>query len=424
MKKPNLLGLIIIAIVVSTLFGGVQLNCARAMVFSEVQITSNPAAQENPDIYVYNYSDYIVVWQDNRNGNWDIYMYAQGLNSMHPEIRVTANSSNNINPRIYRDTIVYQSDRNGNLNIYMYNITSKVETRITNSTGVHEFPAIDGNIIVWQDSRNGVWDPYGFPPDYTEWDIYMYNLTSKTEQRIPLSYSNYSPSISGNRLAYVKYVTWQDWQGTKYIDVYSYCYDFSTGKETQLVKISDHPYAIAVPLTAIEGSRVAWSSVYTPSLWNIQMEDVLTGGYWKFGVNAQHFDISGEGPYTYIVYDDYRNGNSQIYMYDVGLGVEDRVTNNNATQLNPRISAVDNSIVYSDNRNGNWDIYLTMFGYGVGATAPSNQSTLSPSPRNSVNSGNQGLITIMVIAAAIVVVVVVGTAAFMAKQRKSTKPNK
>ena len=102
MKKPKLLGPIIIAIVISMLLGGMQLNYAHAIVFSEVQITSNTASQENPDIYVYNYSNYIIVWQDNRNGNWDIYltMFGYGVGATGPNNQSTPSPSpgNTVNP--------------------------------------------------------------------------------------------------------------------------------------------------------------------------------------------------------------------------------------------------------------------------------------------------------------------------------------
>ena len=42
------------------------------------QITDNPASQEKPSIS----GDYIV-WQDNRNGNWDIYFYKRSTPHRH-----------------------------------------------------------------------------------------------------------------------------------------------------------------------------------------------------------------------------------------------------------------------------------------------------------------------------------------------------
>ena len=56
-----------------------------------------------------------------------------------------------------------------------------------------------------------------------------------------------------------------------------------------------------------------------------------------------------------IVWGDYRNGNPDIYSYDLSTGIERRITNNISYQSNPSISG--NIIVWQDDRNGNLDIY-------------------------------------------------------------------
>jgi len=57
-----------------------------------------------------------------------------------------------------------------------------------------------------------------------------------------------------------------------------------------------------------------------------------------------------------IVYEDYRNGNSDIYMYDLSSNTEKRITTDNNEQYNPAIYG--DKIVWQDYRNGNWDIYM------------------------------------------------------------------
>ncbi|HII80393.1 MAG TPA: cell surface protein, partial [Methanosarcina sp.] len=52
-----------------------------------------------------------IVWQDNRNGNWDIYMYNLSTST---ETQITTNQSNQWNPAIYGDRIVWGDDRNSN----------------------------------------------------------------------------------------------------------------------------------------------------------------------------------------------------------------------------------------------------------------------------------------------------------------------
>ncbi|MFH1838605.1 MAG: hypothetical protein ABH808_03915, partial [Candidatus Kuenenbacteria bacterium] len=113
----------------------------------EKQITTNLSDQYNPAIY----GDKIV-WQNNGNGNSDIYMYNL---STKKESRITTNLSDQYSPAIYRDKIVWQDWRNGNSDIYMYNLSTKKESRITTNSKGQFTPAIYGNKIVWQDWRNG-----------------------------------------------------------------------------------------------------------------------------------------------------------------------------------------------------------------------------------------------------------------------------
>jgi beta propeller repeat protein len=57
-----------------------------------------------------------------------------------------------------------------------------------------------------------------------------------------------------------------------------------------------------------------------------------------------------------IVWADERNGNSDIYLYDLDTGLETPVCTHPSSQRSPAISG--NKVVWQDNRNGNADIYL------------------------------------------------------------------
>lgn len=234
------------------------------------------------------------------------------------------------------------------------------------------------------------------------------------------------PAISGSRIVWI-----ENHKDSGFDGYWLRCQDLSTGVNQAVTVLSSYVAHLEGKLAfpTIYGSRVAWT-VENDSMWNtaafkweIGMKDLAAGTTFTIGNNVRdgYPNIYG----NYVVFErDTVLANSDIYLYNIDLGIEDRVTNGNGSQIRPAISTnYGNYIVYMDNRNGNWDIYLTAFGYGVGATGPSNRSTPSPSLGNTVNSDNQGLITIMVSATAIVAVAVVGAAAFMAKQRKSRKPN-
>ncbi len=374
MKKTAFFGVLAFAIIFSTLFAGQGNSTVRAasIQFAEVQITTDSSAQQNPDVY----GDRIV-WQDNRNGNWDIYMYAPGVNMWDPEIRITTSSGNEINPQIYNDIIVYQSDRNGNWDIYMYNITSKVETQITSDPAIQSNPAISGNTIVWQDAKNAVYSiAYR---DYIPWEIHTYDIATNTEQTLPLtSNTNFSPAISGTRIAYVKETFWRgEWSGIYYYDPYVYSYDLSTGIETKVSagETQDNMYLNTVSSPSIAGNIVAWAQTFNVAAQQIGTNIIVWG---SAGGDQLNPDISGEDQYKYLVFDDNRAGNPEIYMYELAAQTEDRVTDNPAPQKNPAIfsgtSLTDgyfyNNIVFMDQRNGNWDIYQITFGWVGGPVPP------------------------------------------------------
>ncbi len=79
-------------------------------VYVTIPISQLASSEENPDI-----SGHIVVWQDNRNGHWDIY----GYNLItQKEFRITADPADQINPAISGDTVVWEDMRSGTSNIY------------------------------------------------------------------------------------------------------------------------------------------------------------------------------------------------------------------------------------------------------------------------------------------------------------------
>jgi TolB protein len=322
---------------------------AGAIQFYESRITLDSASQENPAIY-----GNTIVYQDNRNGNWDVYMYDLMGPSWVPETRITTNTADQVNPRISGDKIVYQDGRNGNWDIYMYDLSTQTETQITNNPLAQEYPAIDGNRIVWQDSRNT-----NFDSGSVMWDVYMYDLSTQAETRVTASGSTTQPhpAISGNRITYIKGV-----------DVYYF--DLSTKSEVRLTQFPtwNGQYAGS---PAVYGSHILWHQTFAqPGSWrDIYTIDVATGAVWSSLslADADRIcpDMSELYPgFGYIVYREA----GHVYLYHTAEQVEYQVTSAKADQINPRIS--DGSIVYQDNRNGNWDIYLTMVGYLAAAPPP------------------------------------------------------
>lgn len=188
--------------------------------------------QNNPDI-----SGGIIVWDDNRNGYSDIYAYNI---PMHREDRVYVSTTNKFNPAISQDIIVFEdygTDDNRDIrlvklgsnaepeyinrnnqdkanpdidgkwvvyqqlddgkrdwNIYLYNFETKETRQLTRNVNIQQNPRIGGEVVVWEDNRNG------------KWDIFMYNIKKDITTAVTFDeYDNVEPAVHGSKIVWTRY---------------------------------------------------------------------------------------------------------------------------------------------------------------------------------------------------------------------------
>lgn len=107
-----------------------------------------------------------AVWQDHIEGTTVI----GGDNLFDPRLATPIGSEGSVeasNPDVYNNVVVWQDRRNGNWDIYGYNLTTKTTFAIVTNTADQTRPAITfspwlgGYVVVWQDGRDGNWDIYG-----------------------------------------------------------------------------------------------------------------------------------------------------------------------------------------------------------------------------------------------------------------------
>lgn len=103
----------------------------------------------------------------------------------------------------------------------------------------------------------------------------------------------------------------------------------------------------------VSGRYIAWQDWRSGNS-DIYMADLNTGSsqaVTKDLSEQKNPDISG----SYIVWEDWRNGNADIYLYDIIAGKEYQLTNHPSDQKKPKISG--KIVVWEDNRNGVSDIF-------------------------------------------------------------------
>jgi beta propeller repeat protein len=269
------------------------------------RITEDEVSQGRPVI-----SGDRIVWQ----ADFDIFLYDLVTQT---ETRITSSGAACC-ADISGDRIAWVDERDGYPQIYLYDLSTRTEMPITGDAArpVTEFGAglaISGDWIVWEDERD-------IAVDY---DIYLYDLLTKSEIQLTHTGTACCVAISGDRIVWVDEETG-----------FAYLYDLGTQSQTQ---ISDTPGGMNA--LAISGDRIVWLNFFVVN--QIVRHDLY---FFDLGTQSQiqitdtgtaaNPAISGDR----IVWEDYRKSGPDIYLYDVRTRSEMRISEDTPWASAPSIS--------------------------------------------------------------------------------------
>ncbi len=280
---------------------------------AEEQLTFDVTIQRMPSLYGDS-----VYYEDNRNGNWEIYQYdlTSGV-----ETRLTTNTLVDFGVMAYGTDYVHVR-RDGDLEII------KGAISITNDEFAQSSPDIDSGWIVWQDYRNGNWDIYG-------------DRRGTTKPIVSTGLNERNPKLDSTTMVYE--VEGDIWLKRNIEDA-------NPG-----VKISG---ASVQKFADVSGDYIVWQTNANGN-WDIVLYSISSGsGSAITSDGSDHRNPRIHG--NLVVWYDNRNGNWDVYAYDISLGIETQITSDTTDQIVPVV--YEDKIVWQDERNSAGDIYYMEYG--------------------------------------------------------------
>ncbi|PIZ98368.1 MAG: hypothetical protein COX77_04745 [Candidatus Komeilibacteria bacterium CG_4_10_14_0_2_um_filter_37_10] len=267
--------------------------------------------------------------------------------------------------------IVYSNKSGEKYELYLYDRTTGSKELLATQYGVAFEPAIDGQNLVWVETSYGK-------------NVIWYNLETKVKNKIakPNSYSHdIHPRVKGNLITFMRWnfldnvssimyyqiaqdkldgliitrnthqtnqnndndrIVWQD-DSSKLNEIYTY--DLATKKTKILIQNGLNHY-----FPTLSAQHVAWDSnnaIYVFNLLDNSLQVVGSNNYANF-----NSDLDGQN----VVYQSYRGGNYDIYLYNLQTRSEVQITNSPADDEVPQL---DGQVVTWKRKtvDGSYDIY-------------------------------------------------------------------
>ena len=320
-----------------------------------------------------------VVWRDNRDGNDEIYYKRstdKGL-TWGSDIRLTSNSSTSEYPSVTVSgstvNVIWDDGRDGNFEIYSKRSTDGgatwgTDTRLTTNTAQSYGPCVTGeglNLgIVWRDDRDGNIEVY-----YKRSTNGGISWGSDTRLTFDPSIS-WLPSISISG-ANVHVAWWDSRDGNE--EIY-----YKSSGDGGITWGSDN--RLTTDAASSTYASISSSGLFVHVVWK-EYRDGDLEIYYKRSINggiswgpdirlstsigiSELPSIKASGSIVHLVWDDDRNGNSEIYYKrsaDGGVtwGLDTRLTTDGSISYCSSLSVSGSvvHIVWTDTRDSNYEVY-------------------------------------------------------------------
>ena len=299
---------------------------------SERNIISQPGDQRYPALY----RD-MIVYQDNRNGNWDIYGVNIGTGE---EFQITTDLHDQLYPDIYGNIVVWLDKRDPDYHIYACDLLTGEEWKVSQITAKGD-PSIFENIIVWSSNSK----PHQIIGHDIETHVEFFISRSEDAQ--------YNPDIYDN------FVVWEEeHENTTTIHGYDLNKQkkYVIGKRNQFF-YSDHDQVNPV----IYENIVIWVNELDDEIYGQKIDThenlIIADAEMHGGIECYTWDLSQEPALneTIVVWVDCRNENKDIYGLDLTSYREFQITFDENRQQSPALYGT--MVIWEDDRNGSWDIY-------------------------------------------------------------------
>jgi len=365
----------------SELFQDLLSNTTASSALNDFSICTEAHFQYHPAV-AFGGTNYLTVWTDERANNPDVYgqLIDPDGQTIGGNFAVCTQSASQYNPAVgsspTNHLIVWEDNRNGNSDIYGQLVDKNgspvgMNFPICDQTHDQYHPAVAfGNsmyLVVWRDNRSGAWDIYGLL-------ISIAGGSFGTEFVIcgnPNGQDHPAVAFDGGKFL----VVWTDWRNSNR-DIYGqYVGEFGGLLQNNMIVTLDghHQYK---PAIAFDGTNylVAWiderdgnTAVYGQWIWAggaslIQNFPICSDAH---NQNQYSPAVAFNGSKHLVVWQDYRSDTYEdIYGQVIGsngypIGGNFPVCNNERNQYAPKMASNGSKflIVWHDFRNNQPDIY-------------------------------------------------------------------